>query len=143
MSCYICEPETVSMIADAIAQKLTVTINYDSYKDDREAFYDCFDNVHFVGIPGMFDTHKIYRKLYIENLKAYNGRYNENVREFKKYAPQMARTKMQLHKIMHEYLYQIAEDATYRGPIYKAVEHIMYTVADEIATQQWETQTWD
>lgn len=141
MSCYICEPDTIAMIAKAMADKLTKTINYNSFENDRAAFDECFVNRQ--GMTGYYDDHKIYRKLYIENLKAYNGRYNENVREFKKYAPQMARTKMQLHKIMHEYLYQIAEDATYRGPIYKAVEHIMYTVADEIATQQWETQTWD
>ena len=137
MSCYICNADTIAMIADALADKLTKTINYSSFANDRAAFKDCFIHSHFIGDNGSFDTHRVYRKLYIENLKAYNGRYNENVREFTRYTPCKADSKLELHQALHEYLYQLAEDATDGRPIYNAVQHLMYTVADDIVISQW------
>lgn len=137
MSCYICDQEIIAMIADALAKRLTDTINYTSYQDDRAAFKDCFIQSHFIGDNGSFDTHKVYRKLYIENLKAYNGRYKENVREFNRFRPCMAANKLELHKALHEYIYQLDEDATAGKPIYNAVKHLMYITADEIVQSQW------
>ena len=137
MSCYICNPDTVAMIADALAHKLTKTMNYNSFADDRAAFANCFVQSHFIGDTGHYDVHKVYRRLYIENLRAYNGRYNENVREFNKYIPHAAESKLELHQALHEYLYQLAEDATDGKPIYNAVQHLMYTIADDIVISQW------
>ena len=137
MSCYICNPDTIAMIAKAMADKLTKTINYKSFENDRAAFEGCFVKGHFVGDAGHYDEHKVYRKLYIENLKAYNGRYHENVREFNKYRPHAAMDKKELHKALHEYLYQLAEDATDGGPIYNAAQHLMYITADDIVMAQW------
>lgn len=138
MSCYICNADTIAMIARAMADKLTKTLNYKSYADDRAAFDGCFVKGHFVGDAGHYDEHKVYRKLYIENLKAYNGRYHENVREFAKFVPYTARyEKIELHKALHEYLYQLAEDATDGSPIYKAAQHLMYVTADDVVIKSW------
>lgn len=136
MSCYICNADTIAMIARAMADKLTKTVNYSSYADDRAAFDGCF--IKRQGMTGYYDEHKVYRKLYIENLKAYNGRYHENVREFTKFVPYTARyEKIELHKALHEYLYQLTEDATDGSPIYKAAQHLMYVTADDIVIKSW------
>ena len=137
MSCYICLPETISCIAAAMAKKLTETQDYNSFKDDRAAFAGCFEQGRFIGDAGTYNEHKIYRKLYIENLKAYNGRYNENIREFTKYTPHRAADQRELHKMLHEYLYQISEDATMYSPIYNATQHLLYVTADDVLLSEW------
>lgn len=130
MSCFICTPETVAMLAGIVTDTLNSRQSCIYFNIDGAAFNDCI-------IDGEYDAHKVYRKLYIENLKAFNGRYNEKVREFAKYVPYdhkrwTIQEQAQVYKRGRCYLYQISEDATYNKPIYKAVESFLDSVAGNV-----------
>ena len=131
MSCFICKAETISTLAAIITDTLNSRQSCIYFDIDGAAFADCMDKY------GDYDDHKVYRKLYIENLRAYNGRYHENVREFAKYAPFTGNRwpleeQAKAYKFGRCYLYQIAEDATYNGPVYIAVRDFLNSVAGNV-----------
>ena len=133
MSCFICNADTISALAAIVTDTLNSRQSCIYFNIDGAAFADCIDQ-------GIYDDHKVYRKLYIENLKAYNGRYNENVREFAKYVPFTGNRwtieeQAKVYKAGQCFLYQISEDATYNRPIYKAVKEFLYTVAGRVTMQ--------
>lgn len=93
------------------------------------------------------------RLLYAENLAAYNGRYGEtygnrpkilvqpdeikSIAKYSRYNGEISRHElMQWHfdlsVILDHYLYQIAEDATIHGAVYKALEAINNTIKESI-----------
>ena len=131
MSCFICSPETIGMLSAIVTDTLNSRQSCFEFNIDGAVFADCLTN-------GDYDAHKVYRKLYIENLKAWNGRYNESVREFAKFTPwRFTRwsipEKAEVYKRGRCYLYQIAEDATYNGPVYNAIRDFLNTVAGSVA----------
>lgn len=130
MSCFICTPETISMLAGIVTDTLNARQSCIYFDIDGATFADCI-------VEGDYDAHKVYRKLYIENLKAYNGRYKEKMREFAKYTPYDHKRwtiteQTEVYKRGRCYLYQISEDATYNGNVYKAMQHFLNTIAGNI-----------
>lgn len=132
MSCIICTPETISMLAGIVTDTLNSRQSCLDFDIDGSVFSDCI-------IEGDYDDHRVYRKLYVENLKAYNSRYIEGgVYEFSQYTPYenkrwSIKEQAEVYKRGLCYLYQISEDATYKKPIYNAIEHFLNTVAGSVA----------
>lgn len=129
MSCMILKADNIAAIASAMHDFLEVNTKYnDDYSavNAFEAFKSCET------APGEYDTHKLYRRLYIENLRAYNGRYNEDVKEFEKYRPHRITDKKQLYRTIGHYIYQLSEDATFRGTVIKAAYELQNSIAHEI-----------
>ena len=130
MSCFIVEPECIQAQAAFIAEILNRGYSelYKICADDalKDVFRDCRDR-------NGYSAHKIYRTLYIMNLRAYNGRYKENVKEFAKYVPTAAPTNLlQLYSYMDCYLYQCAEDPVHKTPLYNVVESLQNRLARTI-----------
>lgn len=141
MSCFICDQRTIGIIAHGITRTLEKMACYpDEIPAILKAFGDC---KYLVNKRDRWDEHLIYRKLYIENLKAYNYRYNENIREMPKFIAQEEPDKIKLHKATHCYMYQISEEATGRGDVIKGVQEYCYILADQIARTQWNNDVWD
>lgn len=144
MSCFIVEPKNIQAQSQFIAAILNAPTGYnDRYHisaDDalKGVFKDC------KGRTG-YDAHKIYRKLFIMNLRAYNGRYNDNVKEFAKYAPSLPPSDLlQLYKYMECYLYQCAEAPVYDTPLYNVIENLAGRLAKTIirSLPQYEDKEW-
>lgn len=134
MSCFIVEPECIQAQAAFIAAILNAPTGYnDRYRisaDDalKGVFKDCR------GRTG-YDAHKIYRMLYIMNLRAYNGRYKDNIKEFARYEPTAAPTDLlRLYSYIDCYLYQCAEDPVYNTPLYNVIENLQSRLAKTIIT---------
>ena len=125
MSCFICKKETISLVTLAISRMYYsgrladvpgANIDVlDAYKDNK----------------GNLDQHKLYSAVYIANLKAYNGRYNENVKEYEKYTGIPVYLDADGKKTLdalRQYLYQIEEHPVYGTPFY----WLVYSVTREI-----------
>lgn len=83
-----------------------------------------------------YSAHLIYRKLYIMNLQAYNGRYREYVKTFERYKKTVPTMDLlQLHKYMKCYIYQCSEDPVYNTPLFNAVLETSRMLADLIVTR--------
>ncbi len=142
MSCFIVSAENIGNQAEFIADLLNggPSAYYISPSEAlRAVLSDCKQS-------GLYDAHKIYRKLYIANLKAYNGRYNDNVREFEKYKPRAVPTNLKrLHKQISCYLYQCAEDPVYNTPIYEAIEDLKNRIANIIVqkSEDYDSYEWN
>lgn len=129
MSCFIVDKENIQVQAEFI--KLVLDGHGDRFRlCANEALVDVFSDCK--GSFG-YDAHKIYRKLYIANLRAWNGRYKENVREFDRYEYKPFNgVLVQLYMYMRCYLYQCAEEPVYNTPIYKAVRELSRDLAGAI-----------
>lgn len=132
MSCFIVGSENIRQQAEFIS----FLLNNDSYavygmyapESVKAVFSDCIT-------CRQYDAHKIYRKLYIANLRAYNGRYSgsDAVKEFEKYKPSAPPHNMPaLYKHMQCYLYQCAEDPVYNTPLYNAIRDLKNALAAAI-----------
>lgn len=133
MSCFIVDAECIQAQAAFIAEILNRGYSdlYQISADDalKDVFKACMDR-------NGYSAHKIYRTLYIMNLKAYNGRYNDNVKEFAKYEPTAAPTNLlQLYSYMDCYLYQCAEEPVYKTPLYNVIESLHYRLSRTIITR--------
>lgn len=129
MSCMILKADLIAAIADAMCEHLAVNTRYnDGYSAENgfEAFKACETKA------GEYDKHKVYRRLYIENLRAYNGRYGEDVKEFEKYRPHKITDKKQLYRAITSYIYQLSEDATFKGIVIKAAYELQNALANDI-----------
>lgn len=130
MSCFIVESDNIGNQAEFITAMLNggIITDYIAVPESlRDVFKDCRQG-------RLYDAHKIYRKLYIANLRAYNGRYSdENVKEFEKYKKRSVPTNyIKLHKQISCYLYQCAEDPVYKTPIYNAITDLKNALANMI-----------
>lgn len=133
MSCFIVDAECIRAQAAFIAEILNrdYSERYNIIADDalKDVFKACKDR-------NGYSAHKIYRKLYIMNLRAYNGRYKENVKEFAKYEPTAAPTNLlQLYSYIDCYLYQCAEEPVYKTPLYNVIESLQNRLARTIITR--------
>ena len=133
MSCFIVESECIQAQAAFIAEVLNRGYSdlYQISADDalKDVFKACRDR-------NGYSAHKIYRTLYIANLRAYNGRYKENVKEFAKYVPTAAPTNLlQLYSYMDCYLYQCSEEPVYKTPLFNVIESLQNRLARTIITR--------
>ena len=131
MSCFIVEPQNIARQTAFISLLLNDSGSaYGRYHVEapaslEKALQACYDGKKY-------DPHKIYRALYIMNLRAYNGRYNDSVKEFTKYAPAPAPAPSELvpfYKSLQCYLYQCAEDPVYKPDLYNAIEDLKNRIA--------------
>lgn len=140
MSCFIVEADNIGAQAEFMAGLLNGGI-ITQYMRAPESLSDALSTCR---TGGRYDAHKIYRRLYIMNLQAYNGRYREDVKTFDKYKPRLMPTNyIRLHKQMSCYLYQCAEDATHDSPLYKAVKATRDALANMIVQSMEEYDTID
>ncbi len=133
MSCFIVDKENIQTQSEFIAALLNEPTGYHAkYRMSApDALTDVFRDCKTVF---GYDAHRIYRKLYIANIRAWNARYNDNVREFSKYESTEAPTDLlQLYMNMQCYLYQCEEDPVYNTPLYKAIEELTNKLAHTIA----------
>ena len=133
MSCFIVDAECIQAQAAFIAEVLNRGYSdlYQISADDalKDVFKACRDR-------NGYSAHKIYRTLYIANLRAYNGRYKENVKEFAKYVPTAAPTNLlQLYSYMDCYLYQCSEEPVYKTPLFNVIESLQNRLARTIITR--------
>lgn len=147
MSSFIVGAENIRQQAEFITCLLNdsqKSINlyhiYSAPDSVKQVFKDCKAGLKY-------DARKVYRKLYIANLKAYNGRYrnHDEVKTFDKYEPSEApRDKIKLYKHIQCYLYQCAEDPVYNTPIYKAVQDLKNSLAESIINDlpEYEAAKW-
>lgn len=134
MSCFIVESANIARQTAFIDLLLNDSGNaYSRYHFEapaslEKALQPCYDGKRY-------NPHKIYRALYIMNLRAYNGRYNDNVKEFAKYAPAPAPAPFEMvafFKSVQCYLYQCAEDPVYQSDLYNAIEDLKNRIATSI-----------
>lgn len=121
MSCYIMDAGKIQDLTAAVIRVL-------DHSEGQFVLADAFNPARKPN--GTIDPHKLYRLLYIQNLKAYEGRYDEECREFPKYTgiPKYIDWD-EVYETFRDYNYQIAEDPVYGTPIYKA----MYLIQCEVA----------
>ena len=84
------------------------------------------------------DLHNLYRAIYIANIKAVNGRYNEENKTLPKYTklvPWYTENGIGSNKlkeacyIFDSYMYQLSEDPIYGSPVYNALYDIYKLLA--------------
>ena len=132
MSCFVMKPEAISKIATYTAALLNMGYNYFGMEQPDElaaALHDCRD------IYGLYDSKKVYEKLYALNLEAYNGRYSENNDYIPPYKGLIAYKKpeykdghykvdkwmLEMSNRLSCFRYQCCEDATYGTDLYNAI----------------------
>ena len=130
MSCFIVSPENIRAQAEFISCIMNDSYNNRYRMSAADSLYDVFAACK--GSDG-YSAHKIYRALYIANLRAYNGRYHEDVKTFDKYVKTAPPADLvQLHKYMRCYLYQCAEEPVYKTPIYNAIRDLARDLAEHL-----------
>lgn len=121
MSAFVLDKAEIELLTKATAAALQLNRKYaGSYPLD----------VKTVDLLGKYtdDLHNLYRALYIMNIKAVNGRYNESAKTLPKYtsiAPwDISRLNpAQLKKaagMFGCYMYQCSEDPIYGSPVFNA-----------------------
>lgn len=143
MSCFIVSPENIRAQAEFMACILNDGFTSRYRLGASEALVEALEGCK----EGMkWSAHKIYRKLYIMNLQAYNARYHEDVKTFDRYKKTSPPGDLlQLHKYMRCYLYQCSEEPVYRTPLFKAVTETMQDLAGEIVSNMpgYEDKEWN
>lgn len=119
MSSFVLDKEEIGLLAVATAAMLQMNRKYSgSYPLSPET----------VETIGKYDTHNLYRALYIANIKAVNGRYGEETKTLPKYTPRPAWDPERLNpaamrkaaEAFDSYMYQCSEDPVYKSPVYNA-----------------------
>lgn len=142
MSCFIVSPENVRAQAEFIACLLNEGYTNRYRMGAPEALQEALKACK---TDHGYSAHKIYRALYIANLKAYNGRYKENVMTFDRYKQSAPPSDLlQLHKYMRCWIYQCSEDATYSTPLYTAVLDLSQALAERIVSglPEYDEKNW-
>ena len=146
MSCFICKPESIKTLAVALATLYNVPDIYAAtgISLGRE-FPDILREGKCVDGHGYADENKIASMLYTENIKAYVGRYKDHVIDWA--LPDFTAVNgkalvsldnkwenghftisdwyFRLLKLAQMYQYQISEDSTYNGVVFKAIESLI------------------
>lgn len=160
MSCFVMNAEPLAALANAIETRLNIGYDFWGF-DAPDSLYrelmDCKTSCTYYAEP-------IYRKLYALNVRAYNGRYPSHEEPTDEEAPTInvnaytitrrpeyrAHTfavqpwHYQLAKLLDCYLYQTAEDATYKDPLRLAIKEFRDGLCEFIMTHnpQYITLPW-
>ena len=133
MSCFVMNPEPLAALANAVETRLNCDYNYwgfDAPASLYDAMADCKTSCTYF-------AEDIYRRLYAVNVRSYNGRYSSHEEPADEEAPTIDGSKyivhhppeyrehgfavrpwhFQLAKLLDCWLYQTAEDATYKDPL--------------------------
>ena len=146
MSAFILNPETTAALADYIDTLNYIGYDYFGYSIPREL------NAALNLTTRAGNEKKIFNALYSLNVKAVNGRYNDNEPETIEkptqyptlYHPRdyanghdiIKPWHYKLLKTLQCFIYQCCEDATINEPLYKALEELEKTIAFYIVQNQ-------
>ena len=125
MSAFVLSQEEISRLTQATDAALRLNQKYPGSYHLADATVDLLGK--YAG-----DLHNVYRALYITNIKAVNGRYNEQNKTLPKYKTlrQWDIGRVNTYDLKKAcgtfgcYLYQISEDPIYGSPVYKAFNDI-------------------
>lgn len=148
MSAFILNPENTAALADYIDTLNYVGFDYFGYSIPREL------NAALNLTTRAGNEKKIFNALYSLNVKAVNGRYNDNEPETIEkptqypilYHPKdygnghdiIKPWHYKLLKTLQCFIYQCCEDATINEPLYKALEELEKTIVFYIVQNQEE-----
>lgn len=133
MSCMVMSPEPLAALANAVEIRLNCGYSYWGF----EAPDSLYIELHDCKTSCTYFAENIYRRLYAVNIRAYNGRYANREGPADEEAPDIDVSKYNVHqppeyqehgfavcpwhyqlaKLLDFWLYQTAEDATYRDPL--------------------------
>lgn len=133
MSCFVCTKETVDLVTVAICRMYCS----ERLSDVPGSNMDYLDRYKDSDDSNKLDKHKVYSAVYIANLKAYNGRYDDNEKEYPKYTRISAGIDTDGKNTMNalrKYLYQIEEHPIFGTPFYWMVYNVLKEVAYLVAT---------
>lgn len=139
MSCFILSERALAALADGMEKVLNMGYNFaglDAPRSLRDALEENSADKY-----GFFDTKDIYTQLYKLNARAYSGRYpydpaDETPPDFPAVSPLLQRVEwdgkthcfkitpdhFKYLKLLECLIYQCAEDATDRDPLYLALK---------------------
>lgn len=160
MSCFVMNAEPLAALANAIETRLNIGYDFWGFEAPDSLYrelMDCKTSCTYYAEP-------IYRKLYALNVRAYNGRYSNHEEPADEQAPNVDITRYtitrrpeyrahtfavqpwhyQLAKLLDCYLYQTAEDATYKDPLRLAMKEFRDELCEFIMTHnpQYITLPW-
>ena len=160
MSCFGMNPEPLAAIANAVETRLNCDYNYWGFSAPDSlyrALADCKTSCTYF-------AEEIYKKLYAVNVRAYNGRYMSHEEPVDEEAPAIDVDNYTVHrrpeyrehgfavrpwhyklaKLLDCWLYQTAEDATYKDPLRLAMVEFRDNLYSFIVTNRPEyvTSSW-
>lgn len=138
MSCFVMNNEPLAALANAVETRLNCDYNYWGFEAPASlynALADCKTSCTYF-------AEDIYRRLYAVNVRAYNGRYADHEEpedeeaqtidgskyiihhppEYREHGFAVRPWHYQLAKLLDCWLYQTAEDATYKDPLRLAMK---------------------
>lgn len=138
MSCFVMNSESLAALANAVETRLNCDYNYWGF-DAPSSLYDALADCK---MSCTYFAEDIYRKLYTVNVRAYNGRYANHEEPEDEEAPTIDGSKYVIHhppeyrehgfavrpwhfqlaKLLDCWLYQTAEDATFKDPLRLAMK---------------------
>lgn len=138
MSCMVINKELADYVTAVVCRMLDSHRLEDVPGVDLSVFDSCkADKPGHDGIE-VYDPHKLYRMIYIYNLKAYNGRYKEDNKEFPRftsYKPQLTADGAAAVDALTLYQYQLDEEPVYNTPFYWAINAIVREYCYIVATK--------
>lgn len=132
MSCYVVEEKTMHQVVAVVYKMLTKKRIADVPGVNLECFAPCKSDKPTKDGTQDYDVHKLYRLLYITNLKAYNGRYCDNCKEFPRFSGYSEACLRDTNEVFHSfdsYMYQISEHPVYGTDIYWALNAMLRELA--------------
>ena len=148
MSAFIMNPETIASLADYIDSLNSMGFDYFGYSIPME-LNQALNLTTRIGNETI-----IFNALYSLNVRAVNGRYNDNEpeeiekpknyptlyhpRDYKNGHDLIKPWHYKLFKTLQCFIYQCCEDATINDPLYKALERLEHVIAFYIVQNQEE-----
>lgn len=132
MSCYVVRESVMHQVTAVVYKMLTSQRIADVPGLDLSCFDVCKAGTLTADGFHDYDIHKLYRLLYITNLKAYNGRYNEDCREFPKfanYSEYCIHDSTETFHSFESYMYQLSEHPVYNTAIWWALSAMLRELA--------------
>lgn len=160
MSCFVMKPEALAALANAVETRLNIGYDFWGF----EAPDSLYDVLRDCKRSYTYFAEEIYHRLYAVNVRAYNGRYARheepadeeapaiNVNDYIVHRPPEYREHSfavlpwhyRLAKLIDCWLYQTAEDATYKDPLRLAMQefrdglyHFIVQHRPEYRDAQW------
>lgn len=137
MSCMVINKESADYVTAVVCRMLDSHRLEDVPGVDLSVFDSCKANTPGHDGIEVYDPHKLYRMIYIYNLKAYNGRYKENNMEFPKFTgcrKQLTADGTAAVDALTLYQYQLDEYPVYNTPFYWAINAIVREYCYIVAT---------
>ena len=133
MSCFVMNPEPLAALANAVEIRLNCGYNYWGFSVPDSLYRELADCKRSC----TYFSEQIYKRLYAVNVRAYNGRYMSHEEPVDEDAPANDVDNYTVHrrpeyrehgfavrpwhyhlaKLLDCWLYQTAEDATYKDPL--------------------------